>query len=362
MSHTATAAIYYGREVGFRLESNSLPPPEPEEILVAIEGCTLCGSDLHTLQGRRLEPTPTILGHEMVGRIVASGARAELLDAGGARLSVGDRITWSLIACCRHCFYCQAGLSQKCEHLRKYGHTRWSNGREWHGGLAEFCLLFPGTTLVKLPDQLSLGLACPVNCATATVMAALEAAQLSAGEKLLILGGGMLGLTAAAIAQHQFQVEVMLCDARPDRLEVAERIGVQRTVLSQELTRACQAWTGYGPDAVIDTAGSTKAVELAIQHSRLGGRILLVGSVFPDVPLSLSPESIVRRCLSLRGIHNYQPQHLVAAVEAISQPPLQALETLVAGWYPLDSIEEAVQVACRADGPVRVGIRMDHAR
>jgi putative phosphonate catabolism associated alcohol dehydrogenase len=362
LSPIATAAIFCGREIGFRLETTPLPSPGPEEILVAIEGCTLCGSDLHTLQGRRAEPTPTILGHEMCGRIVASGTRADLFDARGARLSVGDRITWSLIACCQRCFYCQAGLPQKCEQLRKYGHTRWSSGREWHGGLAEFCLLFPGTTLVKLPDQLPLGLACPVNCATATVMAALEAAQLAATEKLLILGGGMLGLTAAAIAHHQFRGEVMLCDARPDRLEVARQMGVQRTVLSQDLTQACQAWTHYGPDVVLDTAGSTKAVEMAIHHARLGGRILLVGSVFPDVPLSLSPESIVRRCLSLRGIHNYQPRHLVAAVEAVSQPALQGLETLVAGWYPLDSIEEAVELACRADGPVRVGIRMDSPR
>src|SRR5262245_53306730 len=177
----ALAAVFGG--VPEQLEVRELPLPQPAagEILVRMLGCTICGSDLHTLHGRRQVPVPTVLGHEIVGQIAELGAAAPREDLAGQPLRVGDRITWSLVASCGRCFYCQSDLPQKCLQAVKYGHERLQAGRELLGGLAEHVLLVPGTAIVRLPDELPLEAACPANCATATAAAAIEAAGTIAG-------------------------------------------------------------------------------------------------------------------------------------------------------------------------------------
>src|SRR5262249_8984673 len=166
--------------------------------LVDVVACTLCGSDIHTLHGCRAVPVPTILGHEILGRIAAFGPEAPRRDAVGHPLQEGDRVTWGVVARCGGCFYCLRGLPQKCERQVKYGHEPLRPGLELTGGLAGHCLLMPGTTVLRVPDDLSDALVCPVNCATATVAAALEAAGPIDGRRVLVMGSGMLGVTAMA--------------------------------------------------------------------------------------------------------------------------------------------------------------------
>jgi len=111
------AVVFTG--AGEPLKMLRYPKPEPRgaEILVRVVCCTLCRSDLHTHAGRRTEPTPTVLGHEIVGRIEAFGPEARRCDAEDTPLSVGSRVSWSLTVGCGACFFCRADLPQKCEHL-----------------------------------------------------------------------------------------------------------------------------------------------------------------------------------------------------------------------------------------------------
>src|SRR5262249_39058127 len=148
------------------------PAPQTGETLVTVLGCTLCGSDLHSVDGRRTVPVPTVLGHEIVGTIAAFGDASPQRDFAGRELRVGDRITWGIVASCGKCFLCCRGLPQKCAHAVKYGHESLRPGRELLGGLADHCLLTPGTAIVRLPEALPLGVACPASCATATIAAA----------------------------------------------------------------------------------------------------------------------------------------------------------------------------------------------
>jgi alcohol dehydrogenase len=109
---TSLAAIFH--ETGRELEMRQLARPEPggAEVLVRVLGCTLCGSDLHTFDGRRDTPVPTILGHEIVGEISALGDAAPARDLAGNDLRIGDRVTWSIVANCGDCFFCRRGLPQ----------------------------------------------------------------------------------------------------------------------------------------------------------------------------------------------------------------------------------------------------------
>ena len=152
MTGTTTAVVFHGAGTALEIREFPLPPLRGQEVLVEVRACTLCGSDLHTLEGRRPVPLPTILGHEVLGVIADFGPDALRRDAAGRLLSIGDRITWGVVANCGDCFYCRHLLPQKCERQTKYGHEPLHPGRELTGGLAGHCVLAPGTAIFLVPS------------------------------------------------------------------------------------------------------------------------------------------------------------------------------------------------------------------
>ena len=116
-----------------------------------------------------------------------------------------------MIASCGECFYCRRSLTQKCERQTKYGHEPLRPGHELTGGLASHCVLGEGTALFLVPPELGDAAACPANCAGATVAAAIERAGLLEGKSVLILGAGMLGVTATAWARWRWVPATWLC-------------------------------------------------------------------------------------------------------------------------------------------------------
>jgi putative phosphonate catabolism associated alcohol dehydrogenase len=267
-------------------------------------------------------------------------------------------VTWSIVASCGTCFYCERGLPQKCQRGVKYGHEAFSPGRELLGGLAEHCLLVPGTAIIKLPDELPLAVACPASCATATIAAALEAAGELEGLTVCILGAGLLGLTACAMARARKAQEILCVEVNLQRRALARQFGASAIAPESLPSAVGEATGGRGVDVVMELTGAPAAFEAAWPHVRIGGTIVLVGSVFPAPPVSLSLEQVVRRHLMLRGIHNYAPRHLAAAIEFLAGHHHEyPLASLVARWHPLFAIDQALMAARQPDN-IRVGVRM----
>jgi len=359
LTSATIAAVFHGPGTPIEFREFALPDPRGKEILVEVVACTLCGSDLHTLHGRRSVATPTVLGHEILGRIVEFGAAAPRRDENGLGLSIGDRVTWAVVASCGDCFFCRRALPQKCERGIKYGHEAVRPGLELTGGLAGHCLLVPGTAVFRVPDELSDAVACPANCATATVAAALDAAGPLAGARVLVMGSGMLGLTAAAWARSMDAEAVIACDADPDRLALSRTFGASHAAAPESVAEdVAKVTNGRGVDAAFELTGSVDALEALVPLVRVGGVLILVGSVCPTRPASIVPEQIVRRCLTLRGIHNYRPRDLQSAVEFLAQHRRYPFEDLVAPWQPLSALERIVQAAPAPYKP-RLGIRPD---
>jgi putative phosphonate catabolism associated alcohol dehydrogenase len=357
VSRSSRALVFHGP--GLPLEMREFPTPDPEgpEVLVEVVACTLCGSDIHTIQGRRREPVPTVLGHEILGRIAAFGPSAPRRDAAGRPIDVGDRVTWAIVASCGRCSPCRRLLPQKCENKVKYGHEALAPRRDLTGGLAEHCLLAPGTAIFRVPDRLPDETACPANCATATVAGAIEAAGDLAGRFVLIMGCGMLGVTAVAWASTLDVSAVIACDLDPARRALARSFGASHAIPPDELTSCvAEATGGRGVDAAIELTGSPDAFEAMDPLVGLGGTIVLVGATYPSRPVRLAMEQFVRRCLTLRGLHNYAPRHLQAAIGFLDSHPEFPFATVVAGWRPLDRVAEVV-----AQEPVpeilRLGVR-----
>ena len=357
MTRTTRAAVFISPGTPLEIREFPLPEPRGREVLVEVIACTLCGSDLHSLRGRRSVPVPTILGHETLGRIAEFGPGSSRLDASGRLLRVGDRVTWSIVANCGECFYCRRLLPQKCERPTKYGHEPLRPGRELTGGLAEHCLLAEGSAIFLVPEGLSDATACPANCAGGTVAAALELAGPLDGGRVLMMGSGMLGVTATAWARALGAEQVIASDISTHRLELARSFGATDLALPDALAGTVFDRTdGYGVDAAFEMTGDPQALEALVPLIRMGGSLILVGSVFPSRPVNLLAEQVVRRCLTIRGIHNYAPRHLRAALDFLGESPQFSFDRLVTAWEPLEAVEQALATPLPA-GKLRLGIR-----
>ena len=348
-SKSIRAAVFHESERA--LEFCLFPRPQLQrgEALVRITCCTLCGSDLHTISGRRSEPSPSILGHEILG-VVEEVSSEPALDVRGDSLKPGDRITWSVCVSCQSCERCRSGLPQKCHHLQKYGHALAEGRFALSGGLAEAILLRADSAIVKVPDELPDHVACPANCATATVMAAFNAIGPVEGKRVLLLGAGLLGLTAVAVARYRGALATVVSDPAPERMELARQFGADQ----------CVEENGF--DVVMDFSGSVDAIEAGLEKAGIGARIVLVGSVMKCRDMKLNPEKVIRNCWQIHGIHNYAPADLLDAVQFLNdQHQSYPFADVVSAELALDRIDHAIQFA-EAERPIRVAVRPEVKR
>jgi putative phosphonate catabolism associated alcohol dehydrogenase len=329
------------------------------ELLVAVELATVCGSDVHTVLGRRHAATPVILGHEQVGRVVAVGEGAT--SASGIPIVPGMRVVWSVTVSCGRCDRCDRGLTQKCRSLEKYGHDRVHRGWELSGGFATHVQVRAGSTVVLLDEIVPAAVAAPASCATATVVAALEAASAHiaiAGATVLISGAGMLGLTAAAMATDA-GAHVVVSDPVLARRSAALDFGAARVA---DPTVGHLAPTGLGsalaaggaaePLIVLELSGSASAVRSALRVVGVGGVVVLAGSVSPGGDIAVDPGVLVSKHLTVRGIHNYSGRHLEQAVRYLTAAwHSYPFAGLVGETFPLESVDEAIALAATGRHP-----------
>ncbi|MGW4479983.1 zinc-binding dehydrogenase [Rhodococcus triatomae] len=289
-------AVWTG--AGVELRDVEIPALTDGDLLVRVRLATICGSDLHTVTGRRSAACPSVLGHEAVGVVEAVGGET-------AAVSVGDRIVWSVTVACGRCERCRAGRTAKCATVRKVGHEPFEGDWALSGSYAEYIVLPAGTAVVRVPDTVPDAVAAPAACATATVMATLEAAGPLLRRRVLVYGAGMLGVTAAA-ACAEAGARVRITDLHPGRVDLAHRFGGVGDA-------------GGTVDVVLDFSGSSDAIAQGLGRLDIGGVLVLAGSVAPGPALTVDPETVVRRHLTITGVHNYEPKHLQQAVDFLER-------------------------------------------
>lgn len=343
--NTARFVIFNGPGQPLEFGEKPLPACAAGEVLVRISLATICGSDMHTVDGRRQESTPCVLGHEAVGRVVAAGP-------GRPPELAGARVTWTLADSCGECAPCRDWrLPQKCEHLFKYGHASLSDGTGLNGCYASHILLRRGTTIVPLPDTLPDEVAAPANCALATMVNATEHLP-DPCRMAVIQGAGLLGLYGCTLLRSRGVERVLVVDTNLDRLRLVESFGGE-PCLGSALERAPIGRT----DAVFEVAGTSAVVPEGIRLLRPGGLYVFVGMVHPNTRLELTGEMVVRRCLEIRGFHNYAPRHLVRGIEFLrDNQAAYPWPSLLSTGFDLRQIAGALAEARRQHWP-RVAVR-----
>lgn len=297
---------------GAPLDMQTLPLPgaiEAGAALVRITCATLCGTDIEIWEGKMSFPgmLPMVLGHEMVGEIVALGAGTT--DALGRRLSVGTRIGWSE-STCGHCHGCTMLREPvACEH-RGYGFLQRSD-RPPHAiaGLADYAYVTPGAAKLPIPDSVKDTWAAMAGCAAKTVLRAIDrAGGIRTGSTVVIQGSGALGIFATAAAKLSGAARVITVGAPQSRLALARKFGAHEVVDISEgseriVARVQELTDGRGADYVFDFAGAPTVGREAVAMAAQRGKVVIVGTTGgPDNPVPLG--TVMRKELAVLGSLN----------------------------------------------------------
>ncbi|MGO9516226.1 MAG: alcohol dehydrogenase catalytic domain-containing protein [Candidatus Korobacteraceae bacterium] len=261
------AAVLHEFKTPLALEEVPRPEPAEDEVLIEVEVCGVCHSDLHVADGdwpqlASIVKKPLILGHEIVGRVVARGSAVESVQ-------VGDRVgvpwvQWT----CGQCEFCREGNENLCVRQRITGVTT-------DGGYAEFAKA-PASHVVKIPDALSSEQAAPLLCAGVTVHRALKQARLRAGQRLAVFGVGGLGHLAVQIGRAA-GAEVTAIDIAEQKLSLAKSLGAAHTLNASNTDVVKQLRGSGGVHIALVTSAAKSAYDMAFYCVRPTGTLLAVG-------------------------------------------------------------------------------------
>lgn len=322
--HDGRAAVYAGPRA-LRLEPSVPEQPAPGHVRIDVAYTGICGTDLHIYHGdmdARVRP-PAIIGHEMSGVIAELGDDTEGWQA-------GDRVTVMPLDWCGQCPACAAGHTHLCHRLNFLGIDS--------AGAMQASWTVPARTLIRLPDGLPLHQAALVE-PVAVAVHDVRRACLQPEEKVLVVGGGPIGLLIAAVARREGADLVML-EPDPYRRSLAGQLGFTGyDPASPQTTAALDEWAGAAGAAIaFEVSGAAAGVKAAVDALAVRGRLIQV-AIHP-VPREVSLHRFFWRELTLVGARLYQRRDFEAAAALIAegQIPVEALITRV---EPLPRAAEA---------------------
>ncbi len=271
------AAVLHEFKTPLTVEEVARPSPGADEVLVEVEVCGVCHSDLHVADGdwpqfARIVKKPLILGHEIVGRVIERGA-------GVQSVAIGDRVGIPWIQhTCGECEFCGEGNENLCARQR-------ITGVMVDGGYAEYAKA-PASHVVKIPDSLPSEQAAPLLCAGVTVHRALKQAKIRAGQRLAIFGVGGLGHLAVQIGCAA-GAEVIAIDVSDEKLALAKSLGAARTLNAATVNVVKELRASAGVHVALVTSAAKSAYDTAFYCVRPSGTLLAVG--LPATDISFPP-------------------------------------------------------------------------
>jgi alcohol dehydrogenase, propanol-preferring len=318
------AAVLHDFKTPLAVEEVDVPKPQEGEVLIKVEVCGVCHSDLHVADGdwpqfSRIVKKPLILGHEIVGTIVEASSSAK-------KLAVGERVgvPWTHWTC-GECDFCREGNENLCRQTQITGVTV-------NGGYAEY-VKAPATHVVKIPPSLSSEQAAPLLCAGVTVHRALKQSRIRSGQRLAVFGIGGLGHLAVQLG-CRLGAEVTAIDINEEKLALAKSLGATRTLNAGSENVVKQLRAAGGVHTALVTSAAKAAYDTAFYCVRPSGTLLVVGLPAQNIcfPAILMAASEVRVQASTVGTRQDLEEILASAgkihCEVATEPLSQANQAL----------------------------------
>jgi L-iditol 2-dehydrogenase len=316
-----------------KLSYEEAPLPEfgPEEVLVAVRACGICGSDVHGMDGStgRRRP-PIIMGHEAAGVIASIGAAVQ-------GWKPGDRVTFDSTIYCGRCEFCRRGQINLCNHRRVLGVS--CEDYRQHGAFAEFVAV-PQHILYRVPDAVSFEHAALVE-PFSIAFHAVRRTPVTLNDTAVVIGAGMIGLALVQSLRLAGCGRIISVDVMPEKLALAAKLGATDTVNSASANLAAEILRltgGLGANLAFEAVGLAATVDIAIRSVRKGGAVTLVGNVAPKIEFPLQV-AVTREltlygscascgeypaCLDMMARGAIQPAPMLSAVAPLAEGP---------GWF-----------------------------
>jgi L-iditol 2-dehydrogenase len=338
------AAVLYGRE-DVRVERVNVPDVGPDDVLVRVRAALTCGTDLKVFRrgyhAKMIVP-PALFGHELAGDIVAVGENV-------TDFRPGQRVVAANSAPCMQCFYCRRGSQSLCEDLL------FNNG-----AYAEF-IRIPSRivrhNLHHIPDTVSYkdaALIEPLAC----VVKGLDDAGLQAGDNVVVIGQGPIGMMFTKLARV-YGARVIAVARRVERLEMAARMGAHESVLNgsghDAVSRVKQLTGGYGADVVIEAVGKPETWELAVHMLRRGGTVNFFGGCPADTRVSLDTGLLHYSELRCLASFHHTPAIIRKALGIVSRGEITAKD-FVKQEEPLTELNSVLRHLMSHNGHMKTAI------
>jgi len=308
-----------------------VPAVGAEEVLVRVEACGICGSDVHGYDGssgRRIPPI--VMGHEAAGTVAAVGAAVH-------GYAVGQRVTFDSTVYCGACEFCARGQINLCDNRQVIGVSCGDYRR--HGAFAEYVVV-PERILYPLPESISFPEAAMLE-AVSVGLHGVAVSEPKGGETALVIGAGMIGLLTMQAARAAGCARVMIADVDETRLELARQVGgdeILHASGAELVAEVLRRTGGKGVDLAYEAVGRNETVAAAIDATRKGGTVTLIGNIAPEVTLPL--QKVVTRQIRLQGScassgEYPQAMELIAQGKMQVGPLITAVATLEEGprWF-----------------------------
>ena len=283
------SAVFYGKH-DLRVEDSPMPKVGPEDILIQVKACGICGTDVHIYEGDKgaAEVTPpTILGHEFSGVIAEVGSNV-------TKYKVGDRVCIDPNCYCGKCDFCRNGIAHYCTDMIGYGTTV-------NGGFAEYCSVNQ-RQVYKLGDNTTFeqgAMTEPVACC----LHGMDMCNIHPGSNVVVIGGGMIGLLMLQLSKLAGAARVALFEPVESKREVAKRLGADILIdpinenVEEELKKAGMTWV----NTVIECVGKTATIQQAIDIVGNKGTVMMFGLTKPDDTIAVKPFQIFQKEIELKS-------------------------------------------------------------
>jgi len=325
---TYPAVVNFENKVGsVELREFSRPEIGDEDVLLDVSAVSVCGSDLHQWQAMHSWPVnyPVVLGHEFGGMIAEVGKRV-------TGWKEGDRVVSETAA------VIDANNPMSRKGLYNLDPTRKGFGYGVDGAMTRFVRV-PARCLHRIPEGLSFEKAALTEPCCVAYNAVVNQSDIKPGDRVVVLGPGPIGLLCAAIAKlWGAQVAVVGLESDQKRLKVAEAYGC--TAIVNDLDEWAYAGDGLGVDGVIDAAGVSKTLEIALQITRPAGWITKVG--WGPQPLGFSLDPLVQKAITLRGSFSHNWPIWERVLELTGSGQLN-LDPVIGGVWALDDWHTAFE-------------------
>lgn len=283
------SAVFYGKH-DLRVENSPMPKVGPEDILIQVKACGICGTDVHIYEGDKgaAEVTPpTILGHEFSGVIAEVGSNV-------TKYKVGDRVCIDPNCYCGKCDFCRNGIAHYCTDMIGYGTTV-------NGGFAEYCSVNQ-RQVYKLGDNTTFeqgAMTEPVACC----LHGMDMCNIHPGSNVVVIGGGMIGLLMLQLSKLAGAARVALLEPVESKRVVAKKLGADILIdpinenVEEELKKAGMTWV----NTVIECVGKTATIQQAIDIVGNKGTVMMFGLTKPDDTIAVKPFQIFQKEIELKS-------------------------------------------------------------